>query len=478
MKSIFSVAVFLIASGFSAGATYFIPGQLVNTESEETDAYYPAIAVDNVEVTITYIGHEFEVFGRPHIVWTESDCNDEWRTFYRVGNDTGSNWSDIQAVDQERIPGESYKTYSSEIPTRPSIAMDPDDDRADIVFCQQKNEWFYLESIPEEAFVTREILFSWKTPFSFPQESIDPPDFIHHVSGLEMDVREPFVLSMKFKPAQIYYDGVFWSQNDPADHGESTIYYDYQAGGDIEMPKNVDWGEITRAGDLQESTGHLPFAATGLDKTIGNPLLTDTRMLAVVSENSDGIQCKLLNVPNMEDPHIWDSIDFDGAGLAYPACAFQNNGIRQTATEPDLYVVYRAPTGQSGRCKYVFRKLDHTWEPGNREWSDPPLTIAECDTSESSRPVITVTENDTVYVAYIGEDSQVYVAERIKGETTSFVSTQITHEDAYEDGENHHWVYITTDTVSLEGGYLWQLAYDGVDRNGYRCVYWSRQLPD
>ncbi len=439
-------------------------------EADNDEIIYADIDLDN---RLFFYGTTIPwtpVYARAHIAFSAYE-DSEWRTFYKV-YDLVDGWSLKIDVDKEEKAPSGYHYYYSDISTRPGIRVDNDDDAADIAFCHQRVDWYY-DYFPALATPVREILFSWKTPVAWDSRDLNPPDKLHHISGLQKAVNSPCIDYMEFYPKQRYGNGVFWSQNDFYSTSDKTILYNYQAGAKNKARSHIDWGEQTRACSSSTSIGEEPYSAVGFNRTLNPSPGTGSipYMLAVVSYDSSGIHCSLSKIPTHSNPHVWNTHNISGSSYALPSCAFEYPSDPST-TAPDLHVVYRQKINAT-TFKYVHRELTDTWGT-TPTWSTPTtlatIYLSSGDDFPAAGPVIAYAEDNTQYIAYIGASYQIYV----RADDGQVSTTQITDSNDYDDGEEHMWLRLAVDDVYLTNGLCPNVVYDGEDSSGNRNLYWTR----
>jgi hypothetical protein len=430
------------------------------------DAQHPCIAVDNKYVKYQSLFDEVEGYGRPHIVWSAKE-NNVWKTFYRVIDYDGT-ISNITEVQKEVISENPLTTidYISDQETWPFVMVDYDDDKADIAFCHMKTGWYY-DSMPiGNSTPVREILLSWKSPVIFLEDYIDPPHNLHHISGLQKGVRHPCLTPMAFWPYQIYYKAAVWSQLD--DSGELTGYINCQAGAANDARSHIDWGESCRGGYPGIATGEHPYAATAIDATTGDPSSNQTYALAIASESDGSIVLSRLLVPGMQEPFNWATITLDPpryTTYSLPSCAFDYPS--DSTDQPSLYLAFRSSVALSLDISYKLVQVEDIWT-GNPSFGTV-TTLHSHTTVRQSRPVIAFSEDNTRYIAYIGDSDHVYVdtqkdddcaTDDLSGET--------------DDIEWSCWVHLAVDKVSLDRGLYPQVVYDVHDQSNNHKIYWKR----
>jgi hypothetical protein len=412
---------------------------------------YPAIDVDNM-----IIQSGGGSFGRPHVVWTAKGTDSQtealvWRTCYNFKNDTGSWLETPVEVDREKIDAENSLYWYSDTPSRPYIVVDPDDDMADIVFHQLKPDWYYVESPPANP--VSEILFAWKIRQQ--NLDIDPPDYLHHLSGLQKDIQDPFILYMGFQPHQIYRDAVFWSRLD-GKTGNKSVYYNYQAGAKNSARSHIDWGEQTRSSDSEKVTGVNPFADVAIDRTGDDPEEHDQYMMAVVSlmENSAGTApsavCSICKIPGMNTEHVWKTMDIPGATGETVSCAFDYPADPHSEP-PNLHVVYRKKISGT-QYQYAHRELFNTWTENPYFSGEEYIGSARPDCA--ARAVIRYDEGNTRHIAFINEDGYLFY-KKDSDNPVCIVGANV------EDPSDVRWVDMAVDTAGLPEGYRPHVVFDG-----------------
>lgn len=435
--------------------------QISDTETK-SDAY-PVIGTDDQ----LQMFDRHQCYGRAHIAWTATTANG-WRTLYRVLNspDNSIKLSKILEVDKEE-----QRIHSSDIPTMPSIQVDPSDDRADIAFCQQKLSWYYPGVVPLGCLPAREILFRWKPEVFFGQNEIEPPAHLHHVSGLQKGITNPFLLNLKFKPVVSYENILFWSQvnraNTIGDYSQS-IYYNYQRHAKMEAVQHIDWGDIRHAclvDDEQSKLGDFPYAAATFDKTVSPHENGQGYILAVVNEKSDE-QCIELSYstvtdPDNENPFGWNHITIPGSNSGIlPVCAFEHPQDPYSK-KPILKIVYLRNWPQYP--EYV--SIDFNLSTLRFSLSK---IVDRGSKNYASRPAIAISESNDCWIAYINKSSEVSITKNFTPPT--MITSPV---DIY----THSWVSLAIDDVSLTNGCLPQVVFTGSPLTGNNMkIFYSRYL--